>query len=55
MPPGTGKKRKSLARIAAEISAEHDGCVAAIKRSLDHAMQAGDLLIEAKARLVHGK
>jgi hypothetical protein len=48
-------KRKTLDELAAQINAEHDECIAAFKRGLDHAMRAGDLLIQAKALVGHGK
>jgi hypothetical protein len=48
-------KRKALDALAAQINAEHDECTAAFKRGLDHAMRAGDLLIQAKALVGHGK
>jgi hypothetical protein len=47
-------KSKTLDKIAAQINAEHDECLAAFKRGLDHAMRAGDLLIQAKALVGHG-
>src|SRR5258708_2260447 len=45
----------SLADLAARIRAEHEGARAAIKRGTEHAMAAGDLLIEAKSQLKHGQ
>jgi Protein of unknown function (DUF3102) len=45
----------SLADLAARIKAEHQATLAALKSSLGHAMAAGDLLIEAKARVKHGE
>jgi hypothetical protein len=45
----------SLADLAASIRAEHQGARAAIKRGIEHAMAAGDLLIEAKAQVPHGQ
>src|SRR5208337_1973314 len=41
--------------LAGRIRAEHQGACAAAKRSIEHAMAAGDLLNEAKDRLVHGQ
>jgi hypothetical protein len=35
--------------LAARIQAEHRGVIASVKRGLQHAMAAGDLLIQAKA------
>jgi hypothetical protein len=45
----------SLADLAARIKAEHGACAAALHSSLQHALAAGDLLIEAKAQLRHGE
>jgi N6-adenosine-specific RNA methylase IME4 len=45
--------RRSLADLAARIRAEHEAVAIAIKRGLEHAINAGDLLIQAKARLAH--
>jgi hypothetical protein len=45
----------SLADLAARIRAEHEATGAALKRGLAHAIAAGDLLLEAKAKLKHGK
>jgi Protein of unknown function (DUF3102) len=44
-----------LTELAARIKAEHEATAATMKRSVEHAMAAGDLLIEAKARLSHGQ
>jgi hypothetical protein len=44
----------SLADLAQRIRAEHEGARAAITRGLQHAMTAGDLLIQAKAQMPHG-
>jgi N6-adenosine-specific RNA methylase IME4 len=41
----------SLADLAARIRAEH----VAMQRGVEHAMRAGDLLLEAKAQLRHGQ
>jgi hypothetical protein len=41
--------------LAARIRAEHEGVHAAIKSGLEHALTAGELLIEAKKRLKHGE
>lgn len=48
--PGT-----TLAEIAIAINKEHVAVGTAINAGLDHARRAGQLLIEAKARLSHGK
>jgi Protein of unknown function (DUF3102) len=45
----------SLADLAARIRAEHAAAASALRRGAEHAMNAGDLLIEAKARLKHGQ
>jgi hypothetical protein len=46
---------EALADLAERIRAEHQGAREAYKRSVEHAMAAGDLLIEAKAKLTHGQ
>jgi hypothetical protein len=43
-----------LADLAARIEAEHAAASEAARSHVDHAMRAGDLLIEAKAQLGHG-
>src|SRR5215831_1048294 len=45
----------SLADLAARIRAEHEKVVLALKRGVERAIAAGDLLIEAKALLKHGQ
>src|SRR5258706_3006884 len=45
----------SLADLAARIRAEHEATDAALKSSVEHAMAAGHLLVEAKAQLKHGQ
>ena len=46
----------SLTDLAARIQQEHDAVADALKRGVEHAMRAGDLLIEAKAQLnKHGQ
>jgi ribosome-associated translation inhibitor RaiA len=45
----------SLTDLAARIRAEHEAAGAAVKRSVQHAMAAGDLLLEAKVQLKHGQ
>src|SRR5437660_94580 len=45
----------SLAELAARIRAEHEATADSLKRSVEHAMAAGDLLLEAKAQLKHGQ
>jgi hypothetical protein len=44
----------SLPDLAARIKAEHEAVALALNESVRHAMAAGELLIEAKARLQHG-
>jgi len=39
----------SLADLAARIRSEHEAHTVAMRRSLEHAIAAGELLIEAKA------
>ena len=46
---------KSLADLAARIRAEHEAAAAFMKRGLERAINAGNLLIEAKAQLKHGQ
>ncbi len=45
----------SLADLAARIRIEHEATDAALKSSVEHAMAAGDLLIEAKGQVKHGQ
>jgi Protein of unknown function (DUF3102) len=45
----------SLADLAARIKAEHEAAEAANKRGLEHAINAGRLLLEAKAQVTHGR
>jgi hypothetical protein len=45
----------SLADLAARIKIEHEATADSLKSSVEHAMAAGDLLIEAKAQLKHGQ
>jgi hypothetical protein len=44
-----------LLALAADIRNEHEATAAALKRGLEHALRAGELLIEAKALLKHGQ
>jgi Protein of unknown function (DUF3102) len=46
---------EALADLAERIRAEDRGARNAFVRGVDHAMAAGDLLIEAKKQLVHGQ
>jgi hypothetical protein len=45
----------SLPELAARIRAEHAATGAALKSSIDHSIAAGELLIEAKAKVPHGQ
>ena len=45
----------SLTDLAFRIRAEHDAATIAVRRGLHHAMQAGDMLLEAKQQLKHGQ
>jgi hypothetical protein len=49
-----GPERK-FARLADRINAGHDRFLATLKRGFNHAMRTGELLIEAKALVGHGK
>ena len=44
----------TLDSLAANIRIEHGRAVALARDALDHALKAGRLLIEAKAKLAHG-
>jgi len=44
-----------LVALAAGIRAEHQATAAALRRGLEHAMAAGELLIEAKTLVKHGE
>jgi hypothetical protein len=45
---------RPLATLAAEINHHHRQAEAALRSGLEHALEAGRLLIEAKSRCVHG-
>jgi hypothetical protein len=45
----------SLPELAARIRAEHEATSAALKSSAEHGIAAGELLIEAKAKMPHGQ
>jgi hypothetical protein len=45
----------SLPDLAARIRAEHEATSDALRSSAEHGMAAGDLLIEAKAKVPHGQ
>src|SRR6266446_10095590 len=44
-----------LADLAARIRTEHEATSASLQRGVQHAMTAGDLLLEAKAQVPHGQ
>lgn len=44
-----------LKTIARQIADEHEACSAAARQSLQHAMQCGDLLLQAKRECKHGE
>ncbi|MGY4411962.1 hypothetical protein ACVWW4_003698 [Bradyrhizobium sp. LB7.1] len=50
-----GGSSNRLAVLADEIRSEHAGIVQSLTRGLEHAITAGELLIEAKALLRHGQ
>jgi len=50
-PPSTS----TLDDLAARIRAEHEAFISTLRSSLEHAISAGEMLIEAKARLKHGQ
>jgi len=52
-PPMAGSN--SLVDLAARINTEHQAVAGAMKRGLEHAINAGKLLTEAKAQLGHGR
>jgi hypothetical protein len=45
----------SLPELAVRIRAEHEATRDALKSSIDHSIAAGELLIEAKAKVPHGQ
>lgn len=45
----------TLDTLAQRINEEHDGVVRGLRATLDHARQAGALLLEAKSRCAHGE
>jgi hypothetical protein len=53
--PPTTPVVPSLDVLAGRIRAEHEQVGRALTSALDHALRAGDLLIEAKAQLGHGQ
>jgi DUF3102 family protein len=51
----TTSEVERLGTLAARINAEHRACVSAMVDTLEHAMNAGYLLREAKAECPHGR
>ena len=51
---GTGIVTADLATLAERINQEHAACVAAFRSGLQHALEAGRLLLEAKTLCDHG-
>ena len=49
------KNLPALDDLSKRINAEHEACQTAMRSAVDHAMRAGELLIEAKAGLAHGQ
>lgn len=43
-----------LADLAVAINVEHAACGAALRTGLEHAIRAGELLLEARGRIAHG-
>ena len=43
-----------LDSLAARINAEHRACETAVNVALEHALNAGDLLLKAKSQCLHG-
>ena len=46
--------KSELTAISTQINLAHKECLLAMRSSLDHAIKAGDLLIQAKAKINHG-
>jgi hypothetical protein len=51
----TPDRSNSLSDLAARIRSEHEAALLNMRRGLEHAIAAGNLLIEAKAQLKHGQ
>jgi hypothetical protein len=49
------KTSNSLIDLAARIKTEHQAVATALKQSVKHAIAAGELLIEAKDQVPHGR
>jgi hypothetical protein len=54
-PAAVAQTEASLADLAKQITSAHTDALAAARTSLEHARKAGQLLLQAKARLAHGK
>jgi hypothetical protein len=48
-------RSNSLVVLVGQINAAHEAAAAALKSSVIHAMQAGDMLLEAKEQVGHGE
>jgi len=53
-PLGRIEQSNSLADLAARIHQQHDAASNALKSAVDHAIAAGELLLQAKEQLKHG-
>lgn len=51
---GLVANRTTLAALARQINAAHKACELAVREAVNHALLAGELLNEAKARVAHG-
>ena len=51
----TDNNLPALDALADRINAEHQACHAAVTKGLEHALEVGRLLLEAKAGLAHGE
>jgi hypothetical protein len=49
------KPQGQLSNLAQRIHAEHQAVIAAVRSHVEHAMVAGDLLVEAKRQVGHGQ
>ena len=48
------KEQAGLVSLAAQINAAHENACSSVRTALEHAREAGDLLLEAKRQLGHG-
>ena len=51
----TSNNLPALDALADKINAEHEACRSAMRKGLEHALEAGRLLLEAKKGLPHGE